>query len=666
MGQEIEMSCEVSAARSTVILPLHFREHIEGWVPNRRGGGLEAMPVRLLRAWAKREFIKVIAEPTPEASAVAEEVEAHPEWRPIQKALEGAGGSITLKELNKLVKAAADAGRLSQDKRNLFYQHIKQLLQRRDAQHLSVWPQLNNLKLKGFSRDATRNFVESCKELINDETGKDDAYPLLNAQIIGAGLSASLKRMWCLENESSSKSRDNRSKEQHANDPFSGRCLTLSARLGAFESLSPSRRFRMKRNRKKDVQPLTGLLELSRVLVVITPKRNAFCCFTFDLKAEEGAAPLTVEDVQELLHALTKTSGEFLLSPERWRAPGSGASAELRDPLCFVDQEDGSFDLKALGAWLTCLEQGDLLDKHGTLKIHLRGSQARERFGDLRRYRHHSSVYLRTSSTAEESVQEQLWRLCHAAGSTRYPPSSEHGAHSSSQYISQRHDTLWRAIAREGCVAMTHPGRGRDQINWSIENYHGIYLLFHLHVLIEEASLQDFSYDALKIVERHLTLYPRDGSDRLADRLRLRDSLKQLIYEMVYLNLSFNSASAGGQSEYISFLEELKESYRLGALKEELKINISELGEIVEQIEQERESARERLFDRNIAVIGSVTIPFGILSGLMGMNNFNPERVEFNTPTSLLSYFTFTSVLIASGLLTVLIFVYLSRSYRKS
>ena len=78
----------------------------------------------------------------------------------------------------------------------------------------------------------------------------------------------------------------------------------------------------------------------------------------------------------------------------------------------------------------------------------------------------------------------------------------------------------------------------------------------------------------------------------------LRDALKQLIYEMVYLNLSFNSASVGGQSDYTTFLEALKVTHRISALKDELKVNIAELSEIVEQIEQERQRIAEAVVEQ--------------------------------------------------------------------
>jgi len=276
-------------------------------------------------------------------------------------------------------------------------------------------------------------------------------------------------------------------------------------------------------------------------------------------------------------------------------------------------KRDG-FSLKSLAHWLIAISPNEA---NGQLEI--------ARTGDLRKWIHHTSVYIDKALDEEHDLmwtREECWKLSRAVGTSRMSPirvsqgESRGGTH--------LYDDTLVETSVEGTCALTWKSETAtfDRKAWAINEFHALYLILHLHIRGEEAGLQDFSYESLKLIRDLRPLTNHQSNDLEVALKRHVKKLKMLILDMVYFNISFNSASSGGYSDHMSFLRELREVHSLETLREELKTNITELSDLVERLETEARDAKETEFNRYLGILGAIAVPFGLVSGLLGMNNF--------------------------------------------
>ena len=475
----------------------------------------------------------------------------------------------------------------------------------------------------------------------------------------GAGLSSSLKHMWSIDDEESRycvHSSQDSEDELIGINLISGRSIILSLELKIIENIFGGVKFKIGKNRKPLI---SGVVELERLLIVLSPHQNGYCCFTFNIYPEASTCIEALKEVQNLVHGLVRLSGEYNLIPFNPRVDAENIDAHPLSsefinffPKKFgVDGENSvEFNLKDLTLWLIALndEESKLREKSPIIG----------RCGYLRKYFHHTSIYFEAKEHLIDSewynmLRREAWRTSRAnhREPTQFSEQKEQVSHG--ELLT--YDGLISAKAREGTCAISWETQSKDSFNmleWSLNHYQGTYLLFYLHVLSEEAMLEDLSYQSLDIIKHNLSLSTQFNRKNYLERLKIRDMLKSLIYEMVYLNLSFNSASTGGSSDYMEHLLALKSVYSIDSLREELRANISELSDIVEQIDQEQ----QQRFDNGLTVLGAIVLPFGVISGLMGMNNFSigEETLKDMSP-SYLSNLSFSGVILGCLMVSVVL-----------
>ena len=648
-------------AKTTVILPFHFRHRPrgEGKAPLEGIFNTEQEPsvVTLAREWSRRMIPRTSANHQVE---IPDSLSDLAEWTEATHTLDRldpqrTNPSPAVKAIRKslfktLSKSLDELGIQMKDAQAAFSQEVSHRV--RFVQPL--WGPLNEIDLKTFNHhhpeqfsEQQANIVRKVKDLLNTKemTSGENKNRLkftgLETEMVGSGMSASIKRLWCVEGEpektelEKGASDENLATDQQSIElgtspsnveidhpllthPLLGRCLTLSANESFLNLLSVDARFNVVSNKQS-----IGIVKLCRILCSFINQQNGFLSLSFKLESGADGETLTLEDVHELIYGLTRSKNQYALQP---LSPPSAKNWHLGLLPPELTQQH-SFHLSDLGLWLIQFKaevQNELKNK--------------KRLGDLRRYIHHTSVCLKGDhplvSKHDDAVDTKLpelkrhcWRLSRAIGNKRFPPynvGTKQGLGGSQLY-----ENVLVETSVEGTCALTWENQMSefDFDGWSDTHYHGLYLLLHLHVRGEEAGLQDFSFDSLELIRslRPLTLAQKSKGKRAKrEQERLKDKIKeleQLILEMVYFNLSFNSASSGGYSDHMTFLNELRQVHSIAALRQELKDNIKELGELIERIENKHRDEQEREFNRMISSFGSVAIPFGLLSGLYGMNN---------------------------------------------
>jgi hypothetical protein len=694
---------------TTVIVPFYFRDKIENKHIKNSDEKLifskqvEPTPITLLRHWSTRSYARLSTQyelPTQEVIDFINHHSQLAEWR--QKALRLAHltryekspldadsmFSALDRELSTIVQGLTGASReLVQG----VYAYKKYLRCAESLEWRSLWPQLEDMGFD-FSKNGvtvesaqkiiskTKDIIKKEKIVIRDIDGARHELVGLNARtIIQKGLSSSMKHMWSLDEDDSFDEVDETSKktktktkdeiEKERDDGvnlISGRSLILSLPLEIIESSLGTTRFEVntiRRGHKKD--DTYGYVTLKRVLIVLMPNQNGYCCFTFDIKPKAHISAEALAELQNQIYQLVRLGGEFNLSAYQPDEKIIHHPLYQERAARFLPRSlrEAHFTLKDLTLWLIALN-----DAEAKLPAQ---SLALERCGHRRKYVHHTSIHLTTQELPEgeewlDVLRQEVWRASRAVGMKRNAPSIAHRGDDISVHGERvAYSNLILGNAREGSCSLswdelisTPQHKAFDVSHWSDSDYHGIYLLFYLHILGEEAMLEDLSYQALEIIKRNISISTDIGHKNYLDRLKIRDELKRLIYEMVYLNLSFSSASIGGSSDYMYYLLTLKSVYSIDALRGELRDNISELSGIVEQIDQEQKQG----FNNRLTVFGAIVLPFGLLSGLMGMNNFtiSDEQLEMITP-EYLSHVGFTTILCACASISLISFVFLMR-----
>jgi hypothetical protein len=145
------------------------------------------------------------------------------------------------------------------------------------------------------------------------------------------------------------------------------------------------------------------------------------------------------------------------------------------------------------------------------------------------------------------------------------------------------------------------------------ERVQGIYLVLYLHVLCEVMLLRKLSYQAALQVQKK--------SKKRSDQRNFRRDKKDLLNRMILYNVSMNSLVCSGWTEYQEFFGMVRDHHRVEDQRDDMAAGIQQLYEMVETDHRELEESR----DRNVSYVGALLLPFAILSGLLGMNNFDGE-----------------------------------------
>jgi len=634
-------------AKTTIIVPYHFREELESeWFTSLGKDpsvftDAEPHTMSLARAWAQR--VTPVPSPQSETHAFPNEPEIVSKVREklqgISYHYKSEANSDELKSIKaELIKGLSDKeieGLGFDIKKGGAHKVFESLVSNHVRFVEPFWETLRNVSLELEGKDSYQEasqLISLMKELIDKD---------IKTNMVGNGMSAALKRLWSVE-------RNDHQGSRQSNDlahPLANRCLVLSASDALKNLWGEDAIFRIKRGKDN-----LGTVKLERLLNVFCHKNNGFLCFTFELIDVQD-----VELLQKSVFGLVRSRNECQLEVEN-----SFERPIWHEELLPNNLRGASFDLRDLSQWLISLSTQEAIQKSGP-----------RRLGELRKWLHHTSVHLpRKLEQGElEELRQNCWMLARAVGTKRKaPPLSEEFNDQGSTMLYD--DTLVESSVEGSCVFTWQSETGTfDSERWALENFQGIYMILHLHIRGEEAGLQDFSHQSLKLIRELSPLTHHESGDlkhRHTQLTKTIKKLKKLILEMVYFNISFNSASAGGYSDHMSFLDKLREVHSLDQLRDELKTNISELNELVDRFEAELRDAQatvrdedERLFNRNMSILGAIAVPFGLLSGLMGMNTFDAEL----TPMTQMGFW---SVVIASVLLSGLIVLLINRGYSKS
>ena len=170
-------------------------------------------------------------------------------------------------------------------------------------------------------------------------------------------------------------------------------------------------------------------------------------------------------------------------------------------------------------------------------------------------------------------------------------------------------------LCRNGAVSLN--SRQVDNENtWSIYSFQRTQLLFTLHIMNERNALRR------ALDEAHDMIWQlRDSGKDLIDDMEV-DRISKLIEDLISLRLSFSTWSAGHE-EHSDRLNALSETFELNQLRDEAENTVRELSTLVDRYMQRKELKVERTISR----VALVLTPAAVLTGFMGMNNFDADKV---------------------------------------
>jgi len=252
---------------------------------------------------------------------------------------------------------------------------------------------------------------------------------------------------------------------------------------------------------------------------------------------------------------------------------------------------------------------------------------------------HHSTVVLE-HEIPEDMLHEYLFHLKRAFGQKNRPPPE----------TSIGRELIWRknryiGTSREGTVSLSWPSTlEKSKNDFEVRSWHrkfqGIYLTLFLFVLGERMVFLELSDLASSQAEK---LRFREDTT-LAQMKGCRDSMRNLATRMVRYTLSMCS-DVGGISEYSEFFSVIRQVFAVPDLRNELSNELKDVLAAVESnyLEEERtqreneekenrirrerhkrEQARKNDQDQQFAIVssllGALTIPFVLITGIFGMN----------------------------------------------
>lgn len=255
---------------------------------------------------------------------------------------------------------------------------------------------------------------------------------------------------------------------------------------------------------------------------------------------------------------------------------------------------------------------------------------------------HHSTVVLE-QEIPEEMLHEYLFHLKRAFGQKNRPPPGLTKSSIGKVLIWRKNRYI--GTSREGTVSLSWPStQDKAKQDFEVHNWHkkfqGIYLTLLLFVLGERMVFLELSDLASSQAEK---LRFREDTN-LKEIKRCRDALRNLATRMVRYTLSMCS-DVGGISEYSEFFSVIRQVFAVPDLRNELSNELKDVLAAVESnyMEEERaqreneekenrirrerqkkEKARKNDQDQQFAIVssllGALTIPFVLITGIFGMN----------------------------------------------
>jgi len=297
------------------------------------------------------------------------------------------------------------------------------------------------------------------------------------------------------------------------------------------------------------------------------------------------------------------------------------------------------------------------LSSWGNWLLHLLGEDPSSppwRLSHARHAFHHSTVVVNKQPQVQ-TLQDSLFYLRHAYGQKNRPPITLNATLGKI--------LVWRlnryiGVSKEGTVSFSWSiagGKSESKDDFEIHQWHrkfqGVFLLLACHVHGEKLVLYELSDMAAAQAE---TLN-FDEASNFAQIKNSRNTLRNLASLMVRYTLGMSSNECGGTSEYSDFFTSLREVFGVPELRDELSNELKDVLAVVESnyMEEERRQRDEQEAERRaaidfqkrltqariqendafqitIAILGSFTVPFVLVTGIFGMNLKNlPIDIDF-------------------------------------
>lgn len=207
---------------------------------------------------------------------------------------------------------------------------------------------------------------------------------------------------------------------------------------------------------------------------------------------------------------------------------------------------------------------------------------------------------------------------------------------------------VW-SISRDAIVSISHH---KDiEYNFAQERFLKAYQLLTLQVLIEYLGCNHFSFQVGKI----------------AYKSQNKANLTELIQNMNRFRLGTNLVDFSRRSSEAEFYYNLRQVFNIEPLVAELSREVKDVLSILKMLHQEEkeqlkeiESKHTEHRDTILALIGATTIPFAILSGLMGMNTDTSHIQGVDSTCGFygkVPCWTFNEVVLGCSLAGLIIFV---------
>jgi len=251
-----------------------------------------------------------------------------------------------------------------------------------------------------------------------------------------------------------------------------------------------------------------------------------------------------------------------------------------------------------------------------------------------------STVHIQEAlSVSQERLQPLLWRLRRGYGLDYMPPTPQHDSD----------PTLWlrtnqlESFAAEGGVALNWRCAGSDASRdrrYHRESFLRRRLMLYWHCQLEMLEMNALHRRALRLLHARPA-----SSDSVADKTAWRQALKALMDDMVECSVSVNVPVCSSRSDYQRPYEAIRSALYLKELRRDIEADIQLLYDVYDAELKEEEARLELAYREDqqrhekereirtkkresfISYVMASIAPFSILSGLLGMNNFESSKL---------------------------------------
>lgn len=421
-----------------------------------------------------------------------------------------------------------------------------------------------------------------------------------------------------------------------------------------------------------DTVPTTAPeLEADAVRMVLLPAGGGALVLQLNWGKHPAGRSWLLGEVRELVYRTRHTNVES-------RGPGWQLAAPRKLPAGqppATDREAFVVFLGTLRAAVVDAQPVSLGEFARWLLLDAQGTSVGE-IGTTRYLHAHTAVVL-SEPLAADVLHDELFRLRRGYGADYIPP-TEPG----------RDVLLWPrgnrviGVSREGTACFSWPARGMSNVfeenDWT-RRYTGVYLLLLLHVLGERVAIAQLTAEGTRRISYVVQLGQTDHPPSLKIVSQARDALRKIAAQMAHYQVSMAADDCGGLTNYVDFFQACRTVHAIRSQREALRDQVTEVLALAESqyqeieeherrkaaadAERERDAAsdhraaedrRERRFHVMVAVLAGFTVPFSVLSGLMGMN-VGQEHMPSASFYSLLGAATAVGAMVAIMLIAVVL-----------